>query len=441
MIQRLRRKFTFLATVALLVVIATVLIGMVGLSYSRARQDENNVLTVLSENNGQLVNKQGLANARQRLGNRFNTETMFQYRYFSVVVNDSGKVQSIVDNHIWTVQRGQIVALGRQVIKKSKSTPSIPDRILHRNPNQGRVQVNNTSYSYRVTRISPHQYLAVFLDDTALMESLQDMNQIGLLIGVVCLLLFMAILWLLSGLAVKPMVENERRQKQFITNAGHELKTPLAVISANNEMQEMMDGESEWTQSNKMQIARLTQLINHLISIAKLGENPEIHLSPIEISKKTSEVVKSFDAIAKSDNKTLQSDITPEITVNGDVRYYEELLNILLDNAVKYCDDKGIINVTLSKASKKHVQLVVSNSYAAGKNENFDQFFERFYRDDQSHHHGKKGGFGIGLSMAANLVHSFHGKIKASWKDGMIYFTVKMQEALPAKDLGPKNSD
>lgn len=429
MIQRLRRKFTFLATIALLVVTVAVLSAMIGLTYSRSRQDVNNVLTVLSENNGELVNKQGLANARQRLGNRFNTESMFQYRYFSVVIDDSGKVDSVIDNHIWTVQRGQIVALGRKVIDRSQREPSAVDRILRRNQRQGHVRINSTDYSYRVSRINAHQRQAVFLDETAMVEDLHELTRIGTLICIICLILFTVILWLISGVAVRPMVENERRQKQFITNAGHELKTPLAVISANNEMQEMMDGESEWTQSNKMQIARLTQLINHLISIAKLGENPAVDLQTIEISKKTAEVVKSFEAIAKSDHKTLQSSIEPAVKVNADLRYYEELLNILLDNAVKYCDDNGTINVKLSKPNQKKVTLLVSNSYAAGKDENFDQFFERFYRDDQSHHHGKKGGFGIGLSMAANLIRAFHGNIKASWKNGEIFFTVTLPAA------------
>lgn len=426
MIQRLRRKFTLLATLALMVVILTIMAGMVGLTYKGARQDINNMLTVLSQNNGQLLSKQGLANAKQRLGSRFNTESMFQYRYFSVIISNKNKVQSIVDNHIWTVDRQEIASVGRKVIAKSRRQPTSVEKLLGQNPNQGRIRVNGTEYSYRVTRISPHSKLAVFLDETAIMGTLHQLTRFGGLIGLFCLILFMVLLWLISGVVVRPMVENERRQKQFITNAGHELKTPLAVISANNEMQEMMNGESEWTQSNHVQITRLTRLINRLISIAKLGENPKIELSPINVSEKTQTIVKSFEAVAKTDGKKLQSQVEPDLVVSANDRYYEELVNILLDNAVKYCDDGGLIKVDLSPAGKGEVALKVANSYANGKNQDFTHFFDRFYREDTSHHHGKKGGFGVGLSMVKNLIAAFHGTIKVNWQAGMINFTVTL---------------
>lgn len=428
MIQRLRRKFTAMATLVLLVVIVTIMAGMIGLSYRRYSLDVDNVLTVLSQNDGQLVSKQGLASAKQQLGSRFNVESMFQYRYFSVVVDSHGHSRSVIDNHIWTVNRRQIMTLGRQAVQRARQSPTVTERLLHRDPRQGHVKVNQTQYVYRVTPVTNGQKLVVFLDETAIMEDVHDLVRVCLTIGIVCLILFMVVLWFISGIVVRPMAENERRQKQFITNAGHELKTPLAVISANNEMQEMMDGESEWTQSNHVQITRLTQLINRLISIAKLGENPQIDLQPIDISEKTNSIVHSFDAVAKADKKALQVDVSPHMRVNADERCYEELVNILLDNAVKYCDDNGEISLSLHANNKRQVKLVVGNSYAAGKDENFNHFFERFYREDQSHHHGKKGGFGVGLSMAKNLVAVMKGTIKASWQAGKIYFTVTMPQ-------------
>lgn len=426
MIQRLRRKFTAMATLVLLVVIVTIMSGMIGLSYRRYCLDVDNVLTVLSQNDGQLVSQQGLASAKQRLGNRFNVESMFQYRYFSVVVDQKGHSRSVIDNHIWTVNRSQIMKLGKQAAKRSNNAPSLIDRVLRRSPSQGHVKIDGTEYAYRVTPVSNGQKLVVFLDETAIMEDVHDLVRVCLLIGVACLVLFMVVLWLISGIVVRPMAENERRQKQFITNAGHELKTPLAVISANNEMQEMMDGESEWTKSNHVQITRLTRLINRLISIAKLGENPQIDLQPLDLSQKTESIAKSFEAVAKADEKRLNIEIKPGLRANADERCYEELVNILLDNAVKYCDDKSEISIQLYAKSKRQLAMVVGNSYQDGRNEDFNHFFERFYREDQSHHHGKKGGFGVGLSMAKNLATVMKGSINASWNDGKIYFTVTM---------------
>ena len=184
----------------------------------------------------------------------------------------------------------------------------------------------------------------------------------------------------------------------------------------------MINGKSEWTDSTVKQVSRLSELISQLVVLSRLEEKQDIVLSDVDMSAETKSVMESFKSIAETQGITLKTDIADDIHVQADQKGLRELVNILMDNAVKYCDENGTVDVSLSKKGK-NAMFIVSNDYAAGEGVDYKQFFERFYREDKSHN-SEKQGYGIGLSMAESLVRMFKGKISVNYKKPVISFTV-----------------
>ncbi len=213
----------------------------------------------------------------------------------------------------------------------------------------------------------------------------------------------------------------------FITNAGHELKTPLAIISANTELQELMEGETEWSISTKEQTERLNHLIGRLIRLARLEEQEDIKLAPQNISVIAEKVASDFAPLFTKEDKNFESLIEADIIEKVAQEEFYELLSILLDNARKYCDPAGTIRLTLKRKAyllRKRTCITVSNDYKDGQPANIKRFFDRFYRAETSHNNQTTSGHGIGLSMAQHLVSLFRGKIFVSYKKQVITFTI-----------------
>lgn len=229
------------------------------------------------------------------------------------------------------------------------------------------------------------------------------------------------VLHALSYRVIAPEIRNAEQQKQFITNASHELKTPLAVIKANTQVQEMMNGKDEWTESTMRQVDRMTGLIQNLVTIVRAEEKEDSEdRIDTDVSEVIRDTVKSYLPVAENAGETLNQNIGDGIHMKAVESQIRQLATLLIDNAIKYCDEHGTINVELLQKGRG-VKLSVSNTYAEGKNADYSKFFERFYRADQSHN-VDKGGYGIGLSIAESLVKQYNGSIDASWKDDVITF-------------------
>lgn len=325
-------------------------------------------------------------------------------RYFAVLFDENDEVTEVKSRHMAHVDENLAEYYARLVRKR-----------LFR---MGRFE---TYYYYVDQRIDEKGTIVIYLDRTSQVFIVTRIFFFTLiLLGAGSLLAF-AIMRVLSHRIVRQEVENIRLQKQFITNASHELKTPLAVIRANTEMQEMLGEESEWTQSTMRQVQRMEGLIKNLVMIARSQEqSSQESFRVIPISGPVSETAESFRSVAASENKTLQTDISGEIAVWGDESNIRQLVSLLTDNAVKYCDPGGTVRVSLKKIGKAAI-LTVSNTYI--KETDTSRFFERFYREDTSH--SEKGGYGIGLSVAESLTRQMNGSIRADWKEGEILFTCR----------------
>ena len=254
------------------------------------------------------------------------------------------------------------------------------------------------------------------------------MGNIALFLTVFGSILAFVIIRIFSNFAIRPEIRNAENQKKFITNASHELKTPLAVIRANTELEMMMHGEDEWNRSTMNQVDRMTGLIQNLVMIARADEKANKEdMAETDVSKVVSDTADTFLPVATQSGKSMRKEISEGVTMLTNEAHIRQLVSLLVDNAIKYCDDGGEIGVLLSQKGKG-VRIEISNSYAEGGSQDYSRFFDRFYRQDESHNIDK-GGYGIGLSIADSLVRRYKGKIDVSWKDGVISFVCVLKGA------------
>jgi signal transduction histidine kinase len=269
--------------------------------------------------------------------------------------------------------------------------------------------------------------IIVFLDFSRQLKIIGRILNIALLLVTSGLVVAAFVVRILSFRLVRPEVRAAEQQKAFITNASHELKTPLAVIRANTEVETMLNGENEWNQSTMRQVDRMTGLIQNLVMIARAEENAKnSERREINVTAITRETVQTFHAVAEQEKLKLENKVRDGLVMKADESQIRQLLTLLIDNAIKYCDKNGSILVSAERRGKM-IRLQVSNSYENGKNVDCSRFFDRFYREDTAHTQEDKGGFGIGLSIAESLVRQYKGTIDATWNNGVISFVCQLR--------------
>ena len=409
MFRKLRMRFIAIASLAILIVLFSVVGVLISARHIQTVNEINKILTLISDNDGTFPS---VSKATSELGNTVSVDTLFQYRYFSAVIDKDGNITSLNSSSISDLTDEQVESYLTKINKSG-------DR-------SGDFRYNNHTYSYLVTDESDDSKLIVVLDSTNQVEENRTLLHLSLWMSGVSFVFFVLMVSIFSGRVIEPFIRNYERQRRFITNAGHELKTPLAIISANNELVEMMNGESEWTKSTNDQVERLTGLINSLVAMARLEEQPEVVLTDLNFSAISEDAAEDFKGPVIKDGKQFVMEIQPDIHVKAEEKSLFELVTLLVDNANKYCDAGGTVSVKLSKANRlSKARLEISNTYAEGKNVDYSKFFERFYREDESHNN-KKSGYGIGLSMAQTMVKLFKGSISVSYSRDTITFLVSL---------------
>ena len=409
MFRKLKIRFILLASAAIVCILLTMIAVLNSVRFLQTNGEIQAVLNILSANNGDFPSVEETAEGLQN--DHITIDTIFQYRYFSVVYNEDKTVYSSNLDNLSNLSKEQALSYANKVIKDSRSN--------------GVFKVGSQFYSYQITQDSKtKRYLLVVLDSTNYLESRNDFFWLSIQLSFYSFIFFVLVVSGFSNFAIRPYIKNYENQKRFITNAGHELKTPLAIISANTELQELMTGENEWIESTKDQVKRLSNLINQMVVLARLEEQPDVTLVDVNFSEVVKKVAGNFRSVVEKAGKKYEIKLQEDIHVMATEDELYELVSILIDNACKYCDEDGQIFVTLTKAKRgKRARLTVANSYADGKNVDYSRFFDRFYREDESHNQ-KQPGYGIGLSMAESLVRIFKGRIGVSYKKGLIGFTV-----------------
>ena len=331
-------------------------------------------------------------------------ETPYTTRYFSVLVTD-GEAQIIDLDHIASVEESQALAYGQSVAERGKTCGFYGD------------------YRYRSVQTQDGT-MVVFVDCEAELNVFSSTLTVSVLMSLAGYAAVFLLVLLSSGVVLRPVRESYEKQKQFITDAGHELKTPLTIIDANVEILEMENGENEWTGSIHNQIHRLSGLTNQLITLARMDEeNGCLKKENFDLSEAVYDTAQGFTSVAQTRELRIELQITDALNYHGEESRIRQLTGILLDNATKYATQGSTIDVKLYKKGRQIV-LEVSNEAQGLTPGDKPELFGRFYRSDASRS-SKTGGSGIGLAVAQAIVTAHKGTIRAASPDGKrLYLTV-----------------
>ncbi len=422
MIKRLQRKFVLIVAVCLLVVEVLIIGGINIFNIRSINAEQDNILQTITENDGKFPDffrhddklkpdRREQTDIPPKLKNNFNEETRYQTRFFTVSFDSSGEVSVVNTGQIAAVDSEKAVEYANEVI------------------NSGKTVGNIDCYRYRVAEKSDGK-LVVFLDVRSGNNNKSRFMLISVLVAAAGYVITCLLVIVFSKRAVRPAIESFEKQRRFITDAGHEIKTPLAIISANTEVIEMTSEPSEWTSSIRNQVTRLDGLVRELLDLSKMEEGDvKLVFTEFDLSAAVREIAGSFEPLAKTNRETLEIEVHDGITINGDERAIRKLTSILVENAVKYADDDTQINVKLDRTSSaRHVELSVSNVCQQPPKDT-DKLFDRFYRDDASRSRDgeKVGGYGIGLSIARAVTEAHKGRISCAVSGDLVTFTARFR--------------
>ena len=334
-----------------------------------------------------------------------NAETEFRTRYFTVDINSGDTADEVHDDHISSIDE--------------ETARNMADFVVSR----GRITGYFNEYRYRIAGdVSDPDYV-IFLDCSDYYESQRSTLNIAIGVSLIFAILVSAIFASLSSKILRPFERNQKAQKQFITDASHELKTPLAIISANAEVLKYKNGDNEWTQNIISQTGHMGKLINQLLILSRMEEHADTDARErINLTAVLNESLAKFEGVFESRKVSVGKNIEEEVCITGVKNQIESLVDILIENASKYVSEGGRAEVDLKKTGKRAV-LSVFNTADVGDGFDADRIFDRFYRDDKSRT-SSTGGHGIGLSIAKRIAEQHKGSISAVAEDGGVLFTV-----------------
>jgi len=385
MVNKLKRRFVLLTSVVSLVVMLVIMVTV---------------------NVSNYVNMYTTADATiNRIYETGSDAPTFRARYFTATVKD-GEIVDLDVNHIFSFgnESGAIPENGES---DELMATNITNEILQLDKYTG----FNKDFRFGIFDNNDGTKTLISLDTAMQRETFTHTLNISMIISIVSFCAITLLSYIFSGKVVKPIVEGYERQKTFITDASHELKTPLTVINANMEILEMTNGKNKWIDKTKDQVTKLTKLTNELVFLSKMEEEKRVHeMKPFGLDDLDEAIIEPYKAIAAQRKYSFTVDIDRDLIIHGEKESLYRLIIILLDNAMKYTEEKGSINLYIKKDSK--VRIGVKNtckSFAKGKHE---EIFDRFYRADKSRN-SKTGGSGIGLAIASAITRVHNGKINA----------------------------
>ena len=399
MIRKLRIKFIALSMAALFVLLAIILTSMNVINYRTVVAEADTTLLLLAKNGGVFPDFDG--SKKNDLPRDMSPETPYETRYFFVLLDGNGNVIQANTSRIKSIDTKQAIEYATQVLSDGKQDGFIDD------------------YRY-VTYAEENRIRITFLNCGQKLKFFYSFLMTSLWIALTGYLLFFAVVVFFSKKIMRPVAESYEKQKQFITDAGHEIKTPLTIIKADTDVLEMDFGENEWLSDIRKQTVRLTSLTNDLVYLSRMEEaGDSMAMIEFPFSDVVGEAAASFQALAQTQGKEFQCDIQPMLSLNGNEKAIQQLVGILLDNALKYSPKNGMVSLKVWKQNRAVYLSVLNTTESPVQKDKLDLLFERFYRTDTSRN-SQTGGYGIGLSVAKAIVSAHSGRIQATTtEDGM----------------------
>ncbi len=319
-------------------------------------------------------------------------EARFTIRFFAVYCGTSGEMEVISRDYIYSIDE--------------KTAKEYAQATLQKNIEKGYYG----DYRYHI-KIEDEGKTILFLNVTSELRFMKSLLFISLAIGFSSLLVVFILVLFFSRYAVRPYIKNMERQKRFITDAGHELKTPITSIATSADIAAMEYEQDEWISNIQKQAARLTRLVSELVALSRMAEEvPFPEKNTFSLSDAAWETAEPFAVRAKAEGKIYYQNIGENLTIYGDRNSIQQLISILLDNGVKYATAAGEIRLDIFRRRRK-VCIEVSNTCDLPNTVDLDRLFDRFYRVDESRS-ANTGGTGIGLAMAQAIAETHGGKIK-----------------------------
>lgn len=439
MIKKLRMRFILLTTVSLLLLLVIIEVSSSVLTYRDLASNADRELVMIAETDGRFPqmllpdqkkadhpgeaeNPPVAGGERSDKAERpwttriFSADIQFESRFFTVLVSPDMEIIEVNAQNFAMTDESAAAEYAGLAMKKKSNTGFVNDfRYL-------RIQKENDTY-------------IVFLDCGRNLFTFRSSLFINCVISLAGLLVIFVFIVIFSGKMVRPVSESYEKQKQFISMAGHEIKTPITIIDADAEILSMEIGEdNEWLQDICAQTRRMAVLTNDLLSLSRMDEGrQQFAMIDFPISDVVGETVQSFQTLARSKGRNIDAHITPMLSYCGDEAGIRQITGILLDNTIKYTRqeaDGTCADIKLTLEKKNHnIFLSVKNSADPVSDEQLRRFFDRFYRTEQSRK-SAEGGYGLGLSIAKSIVEAHRGKIAASIPEpGFVQITV----TLPAK--------
>ena len=404
MIKTLQRKFVLTAMSAVTLLLLLLLGAINAANFSMVSRRLDRTLELLGAAGGDIgnlppVQRRAPEGPRLPFGipnpPRNDYDIFMSSNYFVVRFNPQGEAVFVDVSRTSTVSEEEAAALAEAALESGQASGA------------------SGHFRYRIEK-SPLGTAAVFLDTSGEAVSLLQVLGLSVIAGLACWGLMLILVILLSKRAIRPIAENIQRQKQFVTNAGHEIKTPLAIIQSNTEAMELYTGESKWSRRIKEQTVRLNGLVQDLLLLARMDEGAAPgEPANFSLSELLAGSLEEFAQSMESKGLALTTQIQPDVAIHADREQIRQLLSILLDNCVKYAAPQGQVEVRLERADS-HVKLQMQNTCEALPQVPPEKLFDRFYRADAARTQ-KSGGYGIGLSVARSLAQANRATVAASY--------------------------
>ncbi len=400
--KTLRKKFIFFAMSAVTILLV-VLIGAISIfSWIILDRQSDNVLCTIADGNGTFLQMEFFDHGP--LQPPMNMDTIKSARFFMVCVDADGNVKDANMDQISSVTEEQAA----QYAKKISGSYG---------------KIDNFKYKSKVLGTDR---LIFFMDISGQMQTFVMVFSISAMIALSCWLLILIFVILLSDRVVRPILAGMEKQKQFITNAGHELKTPLTIIQSNNDASALIHGETKYSQNIRRQTRRLNILMTNLLTLAKLDEEIKLPTEDVCIGELIQNLIPGYEDMFVKKNIEFSAVVQPDLFMQVHRDSFIQMMSVLLDNAAKYTPNGGMVRMTACRNSG-HVEILEENTCDAPDHYDAEPLFERFYRGSSARtQDSNAAGYGIGLSAARAIAENFGGTLKAEYtKNGTIRFIAK----------------
>ena len=411
--KKLRLKLIEVAFASSVIVFLAMALGLYSSLISYYANQADAITSFISYNGGKLPETSEFSVEEFEDDTRYNIslndESAFRMRYFIVYLDENDEIRATLTDHIASVDSGTARTFASAVLLFGKKVGYYLE------------------YRYRVVEdpVKNDRYI-IFLDCHDTLYAQRNLLARIVLVTLLFALAVMLVFAVFSKKILEPFERNQRMQKQFITDASHELKTPLAVIEANAEVLKYKSGDNEWIKNITSQTDRMAKLINQLLILARMEEmGDNFEKENVDMSELVEGVISRFTEVFDQKNVSPEKNITPGMVFSVNRSQMENLCDILIENASKYVDENGTVEVGLTSVGGKKLMMTVSNTCVGQENMDCEKIFERFYRTDESRT-SSTGGHGIGLSIARRIAEQHKGTVTAASKDGKVTFTVRL---------------